>query len=240
MYGVGHIKQGARMAVFKVSKEQRRPCYPKPPWYVAKKQYQLSSTPPRGIRKGRGLYEWFWQILNHCLFPAGSSSLSSPPPRGCEHSQVPLALPGWLVYFDHVQKPYRGLTDDFVWLGETMHEASAKQRSCDSNNNNKKRHRQINISLSTCWFLFPFIICGDVVFLTFTDRNREKGGTFEYCISNQHDLYFPATFWTFSATSISSQERKLNCICSYKPNFYKNCINFTVSEREIISSHLRL
>lgn len=55
---------------------------------------------------------------------AGSDLLSFPSwlvlrfslllPCGCENSQIPLLLPCWLIYYDHVQKLHGDLADGFV------------------------------------------------------------------------------------------------------------------------------
>lgn len=129
---------------------------------------QRGKRPLRIILAGSELLSFpSWLPLLFSLLPL--------PPHGCEYSQIPLALLGWLVCFDHVEKPHRGLTDGVVWLRETKHKASTRQRRCDSNNSNRKRH-QININLSTRWCLFHFIIRGNAVFRlkVYGERNSRQ------------------------------------------------------------------
>lgn len=90
--------------------------------------------------------------------PFAFLSLSSPPQLWIQPN--PLAFPGWLAYFDHAEKPRRGLTDGFVWLRETNRKSNARQKRCDGNNSNKERRQQVNIILTYWWFLLHLIKCG--------------------------------------------------------------------------------
>lgn len=143
-------------------------------------------------------------------------------PRGRECSQIPLALPGWLLYCDHVEKPSGGLTDGFVWLRQTKHTTSARQRRCDGNNSDTKRRRQINIYLSTCWFVFHFLSGGKLRSAwkftqreadeTSQQRRREGGST------NTSPISSICNFQKHLEASANVCIRKPTCIGSNNQN----------------------